>query len=375
MLVVAKSLAQIAHPMKGAPTIGQAEAGNYRKRTIAWHGLVLAIENEAGSLRSGKSRGGVIWERRIHFPYGYVKGTDGVDGDEVDIYVGPHLEDAKTVYVIHQRKYGDWKAYDEDKCMLGFASQQEAEAAYLMNYDDPRFLGPVTAMSVDEFVAKAKATKGDPKMIKAMILLKAHIKAYTRKDGTTVVTHEDRRPGAQMDLFHPAGARTGEAHETRAASVAKPEPKYSGAMSQAESVANQDRQLGYDKIHRDAALDAAAAEEGAQAKPETPVPEGHTQAFYATMRREHSDPAKRTAWLAGPFSTHDEASGHVAKAREAAVAMDPWHHFNAFGTSSITKKGEHRPGMLNRHLGIGGTAEPMAKALVVFAKAHIPGAA
>jgi hypothetical protein len=60
--------------------------------------------------------------------------------------------------------------YDEDKAMLGFASEDEARAAYLQHYDDPRFLGPITAMPVDEFVAKVRATKGNPAMIKTLFL-------------------------------------------------------------------------------------------------------------------------------------------------------------------------------------------------------------
>jgi hypothetical protein len=142
------------------PTPAQAEAGNYKKRKLAWHGLIISIENEAGSIRKGKG-----WQTKMLFPYGYINSTEGSDGDQVDVYVGPD-EDSDTVYVVHQRKYGDWERYDEDKCLLNFSSEADARAAYLKHYDDPRFLGPITAMPVAEFVEKAR--KADGCMVKAI---------------------------------------------------------------------------------------------------------------------------------------------------------------------------------------------------------------
>lgn len=153
--------------LKASPTPAQAEAGNYPKRKIAWHGLTISVENEAGSVRKGKG-----WQTKMLYPYGYINSTEAVDGDQVDVYLGPD-EAADTVYVVHQRRYGDWTRYDEDKCMLQFPSEDAARAAYLKHYDDHRFLGPITAMSVDEFVEKARATNGAPKMIKAIILNEA----------------------------------------------------------------------------------------------------------------------------------------------------------------------------------------------------------
>lgn len=147
------------------PTPAQAEAGNYKKPRVRWQGLEIAIENLAGTVREGKG-----WRTEMKYDYGYVCRSEAVDGDEVDVYLGPDLDAADTVYVVHQRKYGDWKSYDEDKAMIGFASEEAARDAYLAHYDDPRFLGPITAMPVEEFVRKVKATKEKPAMIKAIVL-------------------------------------------------------------------------------------------------------------------------------------------------------------------------------------------------------------
>ncbi len=167
------------------PTPAQIKAGNYQKRKVAWRGLTISIENEAGSVRRGVDRDGHAWETRMVFPYGYILSSLGVDGDHVDCYLGPE-EDAPMVYVIHQRKAGNWTEWDEDKAMLQFASQDVAVHAYLLHYDDPRFLGPVTAMPVEEFKEKVLAANGR--------MVKSHVSGYTRGDGVYVAPHEDSRP-------------------------------------------------------------------------------------------------------------------------------------------------------------------------------------
>jgi Inorganic Pyrophosphatase/ADP-Ribosyltransferase in polyvalent proteins len=169
------------------PTQAQAVAGNYKKPRIQWNGLEIAIENPVGSVRKGYG-----WSTEMSNAYGYIRRTEAADGDEVDVYLGPDL-DAPMVYVVHQRKCGRWDEYGEDKCMIGFGSEAAAKAAYLRHYDDPRFLGPITAMPVAEFVEKAKATLDRPAMIKAVLFFKSHVSGYTKKDGTVVKPHEDKR--------------------------------------------------------------------------------------------------------------------------------------------------------------------------------------
>lgn len=179
----------------GEPTPAQIEAGNYTKRLVDWNGLQIRVENEAGSVRYGRG-----WQTRMLYPYGYIVGTLGVDADPVDVYLGPDLDGAPMVYVVHQRKYGAWDQFDEDKAMLGFASEADAAAVYLKHYDDPRFLGPITAMPVGEFVDKVRSTRDAPKMIKGqapvVLLLKTHVQGYVRKDGTAVRPHDDKRGSA-----------------------------------------------------------------------------------------------------------------------------------------------------------------------------------
>ena len=110
-------------------------------------GLPISIENRKGSVRSGTDSDGNAWSIKMKHPYGYIRGTRGADGDPVDAYVGPDKE-APDAFVVHQRK-DDGTGYDEDKVMLGFRNKAEAKAAYLAHYDDPKFLGPISKVSVE----------------------------------------------------------------------------------------------------------------------------------------------------------------------------------------------------------------------------------
>jgi hypothetical protein len=309
-----------SHPaiFPGPASDAQSEAGNYRKRKVAWRGLTISIENEAGSIRRGVSRDGHAWEQRMTFPYGYAKRTMGVDGDHVDVFLGPNM-DAPMVYVVHQRRYGDWEEYDEDKCMVGFASEDDARAAFLASYSDPRFLGPVTAIPADEFVDKAKATKENPTMIKALFF-KGRVDPYIR-GGRIVLGYNNDRAKNQI------------------------------AMS---------KQRSFVFTREDLTHGAGNVGDYQTVPPTDAPPNGETKKFYVTMVREPG-PNQRVAWLAGPFDTHDDALAQVTAARKKAEEVDPRAVFDAFGTSGLTMpEGKHPPGKLNEMLG-GGKSDPAAK--------------
>lgn len=175
----------------GDPTPEQAQAGDYPKLLQEWQGLKIAIEHPEGTVREGVDETGKAWRTVFKYAYGEILETTGLDGDPVDVFIGSY-PDAPEVYIVQQMKRKQWDVADEQKCMINFASIDEAKAAYISHYDDPRFLGPVTAMPVDEFVAKVRATREKPAMIKALFL-KTHVDTYTRKDGVVVQAHEDKR--------------------------------------------------------------------------------------------------------------------------------------------------------------------------------------
>lgn len=142
------------------PTPAQIEAGNYRKPLVQWKGLDIKVENEAGSTRSGKDAGGKEWSRLQESAYGYFPGTKSNDGEGVDVYIGPK-KTSGTAFVIDQLT-PDGSKHDEPKALVGFATEQEARAAYLKNYPKGwKGLGAITAMPVEELKTWLKT--GDTK--------------------------------------------------------------------------------------------------------------------------------------------------------------------------------------------------------------------
>lgn len=125
-----------------------------------FNGLELTIENPAGTARAG--RGFKDWRSQMHFNYGYIPNTVGVDGDEIDVFFPPHKFWSTKIYVIHQRKRGK-DEYDEDKLMVGFEDKEEAVKAYSMCYDDAElYIGPITTWELAELIAVLKKSNGEP---------------------------------------------------------------------------------------------------------------------------------------------------------------------------------------------------------------------
>jgi DNA repair protein RadC len=146
-----EDLADLLQDVDTDPSPAQKEAGNYKKASFSWNGLKITIENPAGSMRSGIGSDGEPWETDVYHHYGYVNRSEGADGDHVDVFIGPAMDTADTVYVVHQvdPESGD---FNEHKCMIGFNAQDEAQDAYLKHYPEGwRGMGEVVPLPVDDF--------------------------------------------------------------------------------------------------------------------------------------------------------------------------------------------------------------------------------
>ena len=93
----------------------------------------------------------------MNYDYGYIRETEGVDGDHVDCYLGDN-ENARNVYIIHQKIPGT-DTYDEDKCMLGFNTLEEAKKAYFSQYDKSGFFGGVDTVPIEIFKENVRLKK------------------------------------------------------------------------------------------------------------------------------------------------------------------------------------------------------------------------
>jgi hypothetical protein len=140
------------------PTEAMKEAGNYRKAHVKIKGLDIAIENPRGSTRSGTASDGKKWEVKMHSHYGYIKRTEGADGDQVDVFIGPNPESDKVFIVDQINPDG---SFDEHKILIAFDSKLKARSGYKSNYSNGWKVGPITSMSMDEF--KDWVKNGDTK--------------------------------------------------------------------------------------------------------------------------------------------------------------------------------------------------------------------
>lgn len=148
-IVEAKRLHEEELKVDTNPTEAQKEAGNYKKGHIKINGFDVTIEQPAGSVRSGKDANGKEWSVTMNNTYGYIRGTESVDGDHIDVFLGPDMN-SDMVYVVDQVNTDG--SFDEHKVMMGFPSLEDARSAYLSNYEEGwQGLGNITGVALDEF--------------------------------------------------------------------------------------------------------------------------------------------------------------------------------------------------------------------------------
>lgn len=117
------------------PTDGQKKAGNYKKGHVQIGVFDISVEQPKGSVRRGKDADGKEWESKMNNTYGYFRGTEGVDGDHIDVFLSNDIDgwNGRKVFVVDQ--YNPDGKFDEHKVMLGFNDAEDAKSNYLANYE------------------------------------------------------------------------------------------------------------------------------------------------------------------------------------------------------------------------------------------------
>lgn len=136
------------------PTDKQKEAGNYKKGHVQVGVFDITIEQPKGSVRSGVDANGNKWETTMQNTYGYIRGTEGVDGDHIDVFLSDDIDgwNGRRMFVFDQ--YNEDGSFDEHKVMLGFNETDDAEAAYFANYDNDwakKHKTVVTGVNLEDF--------------------------------------------------------------------------------------------------------------------------------------------------------------------------------------------------------------------------------
>ena len=132
---LASKIAQAEAETDTEPTEAQKEAGNYKKGHVRIGQFDITVENPKGSVRRGTDASGKAWEQTMRNTYGYIRGTEGVDGDHIDVFLTNDIDgwNGRRVYIVDQ--YNEDGTFDEHKVMLGFNDEAEAQDAYLSNYE------------------------------------------------------------------------------------------------------------------------------------------------------------------------------------------------------------------------------------------------
>lgn len=120
------------------------EANDPIQKVVQIKGIIILVEWPKGSTRTWK---GSDYKRKMRCDYGYIRGTEGADGEELDVYVGDDLE-SDVVFKIEQLKRNG--SYDEDKYMVGFSTEEEAREMFALHMPEDQ-MGDVGEMSLEEF--------------------------------------------------------------------------------------------------------------------------------------------------------------------------------------------------------------------------------
>ena len=187
------------------PTEKQKEAGNYKKGHVQVGTFNITIENPKGSVRSGIDTEGNKWETTMQNTYGYIRGTEGVDGDHIDVFLSDDIDgwNGRRVFVVDQ--YNEDGSFDEHKVMLGFNETDDAEAAYFANYDSDwanNHKTVVTAVNLEDF----------EKWIDS-----SHRKTKAFAEYKSVKSVEEQSSGTQVDRLSEIKSRIEELHKEQEA--------------------------------------------------------------------------------------------------------------------------------------------------------------
>lgn len=178
------------------PTEAQKEAGNYKKGHIKIDGYDITIENPKGGVRSGTDKNGKEWSITMNNDYGYIRGTEAVDGDHIDVFLSYNPTEGNVFVVDQSNEDG---RFDESKVMYGFNSLEEARAAYLSNYEkgwESRIMA-ITEVSKDEF---KKWIDSSHRKTKAFSEYKS-VKANEQKPYTIEPATYTTKKGKVLDMF------------------------------------------------------------------------------------------------------------------------------------------------------------------------------
>ncbi len=120
---------------------GKPSSPNTVKFTVDFQGFKVRVDRPKGFVMVGKDAKGTPWKRTYQYDYGFFPKTEGGDGDELDVFLGPN-KNAPDAYWATQTKPDG--TFDEYKVFLGFDSVAQAKAAYVAHIPKDRLQSMAT---------------------------------------------------------------------------------------------------------------------------------------------------------------------------------------------------------------------------------------
>jgi hypothetical protein len=108
---------------------------------VHFQGMPVVIDRPKGFTQTGEDAEGTPWSRVYKNDYGYIEGTQGGDGEGLDVYLGANPNADAAHWVIQKKADG---SFDEYKAMLGFNNQDDAKQAYLAHTPKRYYAGMAT---------------------------------------------------------------------------------------------------------------------------------------------------------------------------------------------------------------------------------------
>lgn len=158
--------------------------------SATWMSLPIAIEHYEGDERGPENA-------KCPCPYGYFEDTLAMDGDSIDVILGPMWQDEEMpVWVVEQLIDGETHQY---KTMLGFESEDAVRDTFLEFWPE-HMLGEMESCSTDEYrdawfpelneipdVRTAGETRLDAKLAAGIIDLQGYDEKLAREIATAAV--------------------------------------------------------------------------------------------------------------------------------------------------------------------------------------------
>lgn len=294
------------------PTEAQKEAGNYKKGHVTIDGYDISIENPKGSIRRGTDAKGNEWQVEMHNDYGYIRMTEGVDGDHIDVFLSDNPSEG-NVFVVDQVD-PETGEFDEHKVMYGFPDAESARAAYLSNYSEGwQGLGVITEVTKDEF---KKWIESSHRKTKPFSEYKSVTSISGQNEATGVAqqeeTPEERRERVTNEAIAYATGQTVE----EVAAQREAEKQAAETEQPAEAEKAEENAPAAEETATEAAPEAESQPEKAEEGQEKTAEQRATELASAIAEKERNYQELYSAWLRDGSMTAEQTHANMVERRK-----------------------------------------------------------